>query len=192
MAKKNKKKKPDSKELSESEKLDLQLRKQTEIEGIVDLTETRNPKPDKKKEAIIIQLVGGKTIQLGVLAPDWQSHDPQYTVKFYTPVFRLLNITGDPSSFKDRFRKEIAYFKNEVIWSRFGKEMDELRRKNKYGGYYVRRHWHYQGLNDNGIVKLQQFIGEATDVMNDCSEYYEFRQRMYKEYGVPYQTQISF
>lgn len=203
MAKKNKKsvptqkelteKKLDSKELTESEKLDLQLRKQGEMEGIFGLTETRNRKPDKKKEALKIHLADGRVIDINVLASEWQSHDPQYTVKFYTPLLRLLNLPGDPSSFTDRRNRKIADFKNQVIWGRFEKEqMDTLRRKNKYGGYYIRRHWYYQGLNDNGILKLQQFIGEATDLMNDCTDYYEFRKRIYKEYGVPYQIQISF
>lgn len=182
-------------------KVDLEAKKQQVVQkrqelqqSLIQLTEQKiedrfsDKSLDRQNEKI--KLVSGIEIDINVLSSEWQRHDPQYTVEFYAPVFRLLSLAGDPASFTDRFNKQIADFKNAVIWGRFKKDsFQQLRRKNKYSGYYIRKHWHYQGLNDAGIEKLQTYIQQATDLMAVSATYYEFRQKMYDTYGLGYQIQ---
>jgi hypothetical protein len=43
-------------------------------------------------------------------------------------------------------------------------------------------------MTDEGIERLAMVIKRATDVMQECSTMYEFRQKWLKEKKVPYQT----
>jgi len=138
-----------------------------------------------------IKLISGVEIDLQVLSKEFQRYDSQYSIDFYGPVFRLLNLSGDPGCFADRFKKEIAAFKNEVIWSRFPKDqINELRRINKYKGYYTRRFWHYQGLNEQGLALFQVIMQQTIEVMEGCTTNYEFRKKLFEKYQVPYQCKL--
>jgi hypothetical protein len=148
---------------------------------------------DKQNEKI--KLISGVEISLKrareILTFIAQNHPSQFDLDFYISVFRIMNLEGDPSHyFKDR---KVADFTNEVIYGRFDKEiLPTLQRMNNYVGYCIRAKHHYQFLNDEGILKLQEYIQEAKDVMNSSTSYYEFRVKMYNLYNVPYQIQMTF
>ncbi len=186
-------KKQDDEKIENQLPIDRLIEKKSTIDRIFEELDslTKQQASKKKKNARLIDTISGKQINIDVLAAEWQKHEPQYHLDFYAPVFKLLNIPGDPACFTDRFDKRLADFKNEVIWGRFDREsFKELRRKNKYSGYFIRRHWHYQGLNNEGIAKLKDYIQQAINAMEGCTTYYEFRQKMHSLYRLGYQIEL--
>lgn len=184
---------PDSKEKTEEQKLEEKLLRQSEMAEIFDRTESRNKKVDRSKEDVIIQLVGGGTLDLNVqrsvLAAQLQRHPSQFHIDFYAEVFKILNLSGDPTFFfKD---KAVADFTVELIYGRFLREdFATILSKNKYVGFFRRGHWHYQFLDEKGIAMLQLFIHQAIESMRAATSYYGFRKDMFEKYGVPYQQEI--
>ncbi len=178
---------------NEENQLEKGLKKQSEIASIFELTESRVKTVDSKKNEFIVKLIGGETIDLNqqksLLAKQLQKHPPQFSLEFYTEVFKILNISEDPSKF--RKPKEVADFTVELIYSRLNKDdFATILAKNRYVGFFRRGHWHYQFLNDEGIVELQKFIHHAITEMRNATSYYDFRKRMYEEHGVTYQYQL--
>jgi hypothetical protein len=198
MSEENNKKKKTTKDDLEAKKQQVREERHQLQQLLIQLTEDKiedkfsDKALDRHNEKI--KLISGVEIDLQVLSKEFQKYDPQYTTEFYAPVFRLLNLSGDPSSFVDRFQREIAIFKNEVIWSRFPKgQINELRRINKYKGYYTRRFWNYQGLNEKGLALFQLFMQQTIDTMAmpECTTNYEFRKKMFEKFQVPYQIEID-
>lgn len=176
--------------IEERESLQLLL-----IQGAENLIEDKfsDKLLDKRNEKI--KLISGSEISIKraeeILTSIAQNHPSQFNLEFYTAIFRIMNLSGDPSRyFKDR---RVADFTNEVIYGRFDKDvLPTLQRINNYVGYCIRSKRHYQFFNDEGILKLQEYIEDARDLMNNSATYYEFRVKMFELYNVPYQTQIRF
>ena len=161
--------------------------KQSIIDGIFEQTKNLTKKQlsnKKKNRGEIIELVSGRKLDLSVLASTPQNHPSQYSQEYYVPVFKILNLTGNPAEwYKD---KSVADFTNEIIYSRFDKDvLPTIQLHNKYVGYCIREHRNYQFLNEKG------FIGEAIETMAASKNYYDFRINMFKKYKVPYQIELA-
>jgi len=117
-------------------------------------------------------------------------HAVTFPQVFYREMFRLKGwkITG-----ANVYRKPwvVAKYTNEVIYGRFTSEiLMAIRLQNPYVDAGVRRFKHFQYLNELGQKKLEQFIDEAVAVMEDSTTWYEFRVKMFQEYGLPYQMDL--
>jgi len=141
-----------------------------------------------------VKLISGVEISLNeirrVITANLQSHPSQFVLDFYIEIYRLMGWKDrDPSSYIKP--KEVADITNEVIYGRFSKDiLPTLQQMNYYVGFCVRAHRHYQFLNKDGIAQLSTYIDQAISTMKDCETYYQFRIKMFKEYGVPYQTEL--
>jgi len=117
-------------------------------------------------------------------------YEPMFRISYWREMFRLF---GWPESELKVFHKkrEAAVFINEVIYGRFDKGvLLSLHVLNPYTGYMKRTYKHFQFMTDDGIEKLATVIDEATEMMKECSTYYEFRQKWFHAYGVPYQVKF--
>ena len=185
-------KKPVDEQQEISMPIEKVIEKQSVIEGIFEQTESLTKKQvsnKKRHRGEIIELVGGGKLSLSVLASLPQKHPSQFTLEYYTPVFRILNLDGDPSEWNKP--KEVADFTNEVIYGRYEKDvLPTIRLHNKYIGYCIREHKNYKFLNEKGLFMLQTFIHEAIDTLSECDTYYQFRIKMFEKYKLPYQIEI--
>ncbi|TWJ01587.1 P63C domain-containing protein [Mucilaginibacter frigoritolerans] len=171
--------------------VDKIIEKQSIIEGIVEQTESLTKKQasrKKKNRHEIVNLISGKQIDLVVLASEIQKHPSQFSLEYYTPVFKILNLTGDPAAWiKD---KKVADFTVENIYSRYEKNvLPTIQAKNKYVGYCVREHKYYQYFTQEGIDMLQVFIRQAIETIEESTSHYDFKKRMFAKYKVPYQIE---
>jgi len=163
--------------------------KQEDLARIFEETELRNKKPDTEKEKTIIRLINGEELDLNVLASTIQKHGPQFSQEFYNQIYRVYGLTGDPKAFrKDKVCADLTI---EVIYSRFNKEvLPTIQIQNKYKGYMEREHKYYQFLTDEGILMLQDFIGDAIAALEKCNTAYDFRKMMFEDHKVAFQTDL--
>jgi len=180
------------KELLKEERENLQL---LLIQGAENLIQDKFSDKYLDRQNEKIKLISGVEISLKkareILISIAQNHPTQFDLVFYTEVFKILNLDGDPSNyFKPR---EVADFTNEIIYGRFDKNiLPTLQRMNNFVGYCVRARKHYHFFNEDGIRNLQIYINQAIVVMQESTSYYEFRIKMFERYKVPYQIQVEF
>lgn len=165
---------------------------------ILDLTEERTEERfsdrslDRENEKH--QLLSGAEFSISEVKAIIQSkarpYEPMFHIAYWREMFRLF---GWPESEVKIFHKkrEAAVFINEVIYGRFDKGvLLSLHVLNPYTGYMKRTYKHFQFMTDDGIVKLATVISQATEMMKECATYYEFRQKWFLAYGVPYQMKF--
>jgi hypothetical protein len=195
-------KKTTNKEITSNDNLEvnkqlLKQERQTLQQALIELAESKiqNKFSDKNldRESLKRKLLSGEITlkQAGsVISYHLKKHPSQFMVEFYAETYRLLGITDkDPAKF---FKpKIIADITNETIYGRFDNEvLQTLQQVNFYTGYCIRANKHYQFLNDEGILQLQEFIQQSISLMKSCANYYEFRKAMNREYGISYQTRL--
>ncbi|AMR33673.1 hypothetical protein A0256_20685 [Mucilaginibacter sp. PAMC 26640] len=139
------------------------------------------------------RLLGGGEFSIAeikkVLSENIQNHPPQFVSDFYIEIFRLLRLDGNPRDFIKP--KEVADFTNQVIYSRFNKEvLPTIQAMNKYVGYCIRLNKNYQYLNNEGVKQLRVYIDQAIETMKESTTHYQFRQSMFKKYNLPYQVDL--
>ena len=168
--------------------------KQSIIDGIFEQTKSLTKKQlsnKRKNSAEIVEMISGRKLDLSVLASKPQNYPSQFSQDYYIPVFKILNLTGDPAEWhKD---KAVADFTNEVIYGRYDKDiLPTIQLHNKYVGFCVRQHRNYQFLNGRGIEMLKTFIQQAVDTITEIGDgtYYDFRKKMFEKYKLPYQIEL--
>jgi hypothetical protein len=130
-----------------------------------------------------------ETVKKLVLASA-KMHAVTFPQVFYKEMFRLKGwkVTG-----VNVYRKPwlVAKYTKEVIYGRFTREiLMAIQIQNPYIVPGVRRFKHFQYLNELGHEKLVQFIDEAVVVMKESTSWYEFRVKMFQQYGLPYQVDL--
>jgi hypothetical protein len=146
----------------------------------------------RKKESEVIELHSGFTITIGQINTIVSGNPLNYEsmfpndVPFFSEINRLSDEKFDPIAYiKPVFVGRIL---REIIYGRFDKSvLPALRAVNPAftNGIRPRKLYHY--LTPEGIILLEQYRDEAIEVMKTCSTMYEFRQKLFKQYGVPYQ-----
>jgi hypothetical protein len=53
-----------------------------------------------------------------------------------------------------------------------------------------RAYKHFQFLTIEGQAELEQYRDEAVALMKTCTTWYEFRVELFREYSVPYQSEL--
>jgi hypothetical protein len=149
----------------------------------------------RKKESEVIELRSGFKITIGqinaIVSGNPLDYEPMFPndVPFFSEINRLSDEKFDPIAYiKPAFVGKIL---REIIYGRFDKSiLPALRAVNPAftNGIRPRKLYHY--LTPEGIVLLEQYRDEAIEVMKTCSTMYEFRQKLFKQYGVPYQIAV--
>ena len=146
----------------------------------------------RKREQTVVELHSGFKITIGeintIVSGNASDYLPMFpnNVPFFSEINRLSEIKFDPAEYiKPPFVGEIIC---EIIYGRFDKSiLPALRAVNPAytNGIRPRKLYHY--LTPEGLALLAQYRDEAIEVMNSCSTMYEFTQKLFKQYGVPYQ-----
>jgi hypothetical protein len=191
----------------EQKLLDEQLKEQIEKEKkllpnfFIKQADARSPQKKKKKNAEDEVLkkyltsigVTGKQ-QDEIIAQIRQPYTPhfQYSKDYYKEIFRLNAWDDDYKSYYKP--REVAVWTVRLIYGRFMKErptiMDELREKNKYIGYCVRRHKFFQYLTPEAQDQLDKFIDDCIDMMKQYADWQTFEAAYCTAYGLPYQQHL--
>ncbi|WP_422361921.1 P63C domain-containing protein [Reichenbachiella sp.] len=156
---------------------------------------------DKKfdRESLKIELRSGIVLNADTI--DFVTNKLQdYTTKFpqdyYREIFRLNRHRGlewqiPESGLISQKPHIVGKWTNEIIYSRFGKEvLPVLELYNPYISIGIRKYKHHQFLDEDGLIKLEQFINESIDVMKKSNDWYDFRIKLYAEHNVPYQLEL--
>lgn len=147
---------------------------------------------DRENEKLL--LTGGREISLSDIKDNLEkfitAYASEYTKRFpqsfYDEIYRLNNW---PVPKNKTFRKYVVgRFTNELIYMRFTNEgLSKLQRVNPYVKMFSRAFKHFQFLSDEAKIFLDQFIYEATECMQECSTWYEFRLK----YGLKYSLNVQ-
>lgn len=113
-------------------------------------------------------------------------YSKKFPQSFYDEIYRLNNW---PLPKNKTFRKYVvAKYTNEIIYMRFTKEgLLKLKALNPFSKGFVRTYKHFQFLNTEAKILLDQFIFEATECMSECTTWYEFRLK----YGLKYNLNVQ-
>jgi hypothetical protein len=150
----------------------------------------------KKKQEESIELLSGAKISIAeinaFLSANMQPYSPRFpnNIPFFSEIFRLNGWKHlDPKTFVKP--PVVATWINEIIYSRFSKDMPPaLRILNPALPNGIRLHKHFQFLTEEGQMKLDQYRDEAIRLMKTCTTWYEFRQKLFQEHAVPYQSSL--
>lgn len=147
---------------------------------------------DRKNEAL--KLIYSSEISLedlkSVISLQLKEYKPKFPQSFYMEIFRLHGWKVKSAKI---YRKswKVAKITKEIIYGRFKSDViSTLEIQNPYIGHGFRRYKHFQYLNAKGQALLERFIAEATELMSECATWYEFRKKLSKEHGIPYQMQL--
>ncbi len=191
----------------EQELLDQQLREQIEkqrqslADFFVKQADARTPekKKSKKSEDEVLKKyltsigVTGKQ-QDEIISQLRQPYAPhfQYEKDYYKEIFRLNAWDSDYKSYYKP--REVAVWTVRLIYGRFMKErptiMEELRAKNKYIGYCVRRHKFFQYLTPEAQDQLDKYIDECINMMKLYGDWRAFEVAYCTTYVLPYQQPL--
>jgi hypothetical protein len=145
----------------------------------------------KAEQKKLIQLIGGGFVDpLNFLLKIPKAYRRTILPEFYEHTFRLK---GWPPENAKKFRKPraMATYTNELLYNRFHNDtVSAIEAKNPMVSKLDRAFKHFQFLSDEAEARLEIFMIEAIKVMETCTEWYEFRQKMFKEHGVPYQMRL--
>ncbi|MFD1469900.1 P63C domain-containing protein [Hymenobacter caeli] len=146
----------------------------------------------RKREQTVIELHSGFKITIGeinaIVCGNPSDYLPMFpnNIPFFSEINRLSEVKFDPTEYiKPAFVGEIIC---EIIYGRYDKSvLPALRAVNPayINGIRPRKLYHY--LTPEGLALLAQYRDEAIEVMKSCNTMYEFRQKLFKQYGVPYQ-----
>lgn len=178
-----------------------QLSKEDLQELIFDLTEAPVKEKfsdfnlDRENEKIL--LTGGKEILLSEIRDNLDkfiiayasTYVKRFPQSFYDEIYRLNNW---PIPKNKTLRKYVVgKYTNELIYMRFTNDgLLKLQRMNPYVQLFTRAFKHFQFLNDDAKIMLDQFIYEATECMKECTTWYEFRLKYGLKYGLNVQLRM--
>ena len=180
-------------EISKKSKEQQALVAQMLIQGADDFAKTAK-EVRIKREQEVIELRSGFKITIGeinaIVSPNRLPYVPLFpnSIPFFSELRRLSGLDFDPTEY---FKPSIVgTWLCEIIYGRFSKEvLPALRAVNPAFTNGIRPDKLYQYLTPEGQAKLEQFRDEAVALMKTCSTLYEFRQKLFQQYGVPYQTE---
>jgi len=198
-------KKADEQRIAAEQKMREQIEKEKPslLNFLVEQTEARTPQKKKKKnekdEVLKKYLtsvgVTSKKKQDEIIAQFKQPYVPHfgYEKDYYKDIFRLNAWNED--EYKDFYKpREVAVWTVRLIYGRFMKElptiMDELRAKNKYIGFCVRRYKFFEFLTPDAQLKLDEYIDDCIKMMKRYSDWDSFEKAYCTEYELPYQQRL--
>lgn len=161
------------------------------IQGADELAE-RAREFKRKREAEVVELRSGFTITIGEINAivsgthyEYESMFPN-DIPFFSEIARLSDVKFDPKEYiKPAFVGRLIC---EVIYNRFDKSvLPALRAVNPAYTNGIRPRKLYHHLTLEGILLLERYRDDAIDIMKACSNLYEFREKLFQQYGVPYQ-----
>lgn len=143
------------------------------------------------KRFLEIELIGGTIIypnQLILSLP--KPHSVTFSQAYYKNIYRLNNWkVSDAKIYRKSWK--VATWTIELIYGRFTKEtLPELQHRNPYVSPGHRRFKHFQYLSEKGQQMVELFIEQMIEVMETCNSWYEFREKMFEEYGITYQLKM--
>ena len=153
------------------------------------------------RQSLKIELRNGTVLDTSTIdfvTHELQNHEKRFPQEYYQEIFRLNKHRGKDWAIPENgiiVHKPhlVGKWTKEIIYSRFGKDMlPVLENYNPYIAIGVRRHKHYQFLDDDGIKILDQYIQDAIDVMKLSNSWYNFRIKLYQIHKVPYQLDIFY
>lgn len=181
----------------------IEKEKPSLLNFLIEQAEALTPKKKKKKneqdELLKRYLTGVGVIsteeQDKIISQFKQPYVPhfQYEKGYYKEIFRLNLWNGEDSNkfFKPR---EVAIWTVRLIYGRFMKElptiMEELKAKNKYIGFCVRRYKFFQFLTPEAQIKLDNFIEECIDMMKLYKDWETFEKDYCDKHKLPYQKRL--
>ncbi|MBN1184217.1 MAG: hypothetical protein JXB49_18150 [Bacteroidales bacterium] len=157
-------------------------------------TENRFSDVNLDRENEKIKLISGKEITIAeVKKTIAEAAGPYFPIfknetEYYSEIFRLNNWKEEDP--KQYYKPPIVgKYTNEIIYQRFSNGiLPMLQHLNPYiGNRWNREYRHFQWLTEEGKEKVEIFISEAVKIMKTCDNWYEFRVKYYKEYGIPFQ-----
>lgn len=141
-----------------------------------------------------IELLSGEIIdlnELNVVSSSLHTYVPRFVNDYYVQIFRLNGWDIPENGIINEKPHIVGKWTKEIVYGRFNKQvLPTLEHLNPYVRIGLRRHKHHQYLNEDGLKKLNIFIEEAISLMKSMSSWYEFRIKLYEEYGVQYQTDM--
>lgn len=169
------------------------------IEQAEELTPKKKKKKNEHDELLKRYLTGvgvtSKEEQDKIIARFKQPYVPhfQYEKGYYKEIFRL-NLWNEEDCNKFFKPREVAVWTVRLIYGRFMKElptiMEELKAKNKYIGFCVRRYKFFQFLTPEAQIKLDNFIEECIDMMKLYNDWETFEKDYCDKYKLPYQERL--
>ena len=180
-------------ELTEEQRRQRILETGRLFEDKEDLIKARAEREKKKKEEVV-ELQSGFQFTIGeierLISPEPQPYDPLFSYEY--PYFKELYRIYYPDRDYKEYPKPYYVGKlfNELIYdSRFDKVI--LPSLNVLNPLITgkRKRKHFQHFNPAGRKDCEQYRDETTNVLEDCQDgqSYEFRQKLYEKYKVPYQ-----
>lgn len=157
----------------------------------------KNEKDEQLKKYLISVGVTSITEQNKIIAQFKQPYVPhfRYDKGYYKEIFRL-NAWNEDECEKYYKPREVAVWTVRLIYGRFMKElptiMEELRAKNKYIGFCVRRYKFFEFLTKDAQDKLDTFIDDCIKMMKHYSEWELFEKDYCSLYQLPYQQRLDF
>jgi hypothetical protein len=165
---------------------------------ILELTEQRIEEKfsdkilDRENEKI--RLISGVEISISefkiFIAESTQVYSKKFPKEFYREINRLNN-WNIPESELYLKPPIVGRYTNEIIYGRYPKEiLPTLQIINPYVRMGLRAVKHFQWLTQDGQKQLEIFIQEAIIAMKESNDWYEFRIKYAKKYGVPFQLSL--
>ena len=145
----------------------------------------------KEREEEQFELLSGKKISIkqikDFVTAIRQPYTPQFpnSVPFFKEMYKLLGWSDkDPNEYiKPTI---VGNYLNELIYDRFDRDvLPALQVLAMPDGIRIAKF--FQFLNEEGLVKLQQYRDEAIALMKECNTWYEFR----KKYGENYHLTVQ-
>lgn len=173
----------------------LQLKNKPEWEQLIFKADALLPNKGSDKaldlELEKIELRSGRTISLkeisNFLTQRPQDYYSMFIPEYYKQIFRLNAWPYNPNQ-----RPHIvAVWTLEIIYARFDKNvLPALQILNPFTDIGLRMYKHFQFLNDDGKIKLVEYINDAVDTMKSCENWYAFRIKYGQKYNLPVQCRI--
>lgn len=191
--------------LEDEQRLREQIEKEKPslLNSLFQQTEARTPQKKKNKNAKDEELkkyltsigVTSDNEQNKIISDLKQAYVPhfQYEKDYYKEIFRLNAWNDD--EYKSFYKpREVAIWTVRLIYGRFMKErptiMEELRAKNKYIGFCVRRYKFFQFLTPSAQGRLDTFIDECIEMMRIYNDWADFEKDYCDLYRLPYQQRL--
>jgi hypothetical protein len=147
---------------------------------------------DRRNE---IELISGKIINLDeerantdrIVATALKEYSRRVPQIYYREIFRLNNWVLPEGNISEK-PSIVGRFTNEIIYSRFNKDvLPQLQRLNPYIVLGMRNFKHFQWLTEEGQSLYDIYIQNAISVMQDSTDWYDFRVKHSAQFGVTFQ-----
>ena len=164
------------------------------LQGAESKVENKFSNKNLDKEYEIIKLLGGGEISIFkmkiFIADCEQEYKKTFPQIFYSEIDRLNNWKR-PKEKQNEKPPIVGRWTKEIIYGRFPKEVIQaLEQLNPYIGFGLRLHKHFQWLTPESKNLLNEYIEESVSVMEDSSNWYEFRVKYAKKYGIAFQLSV--